>query len=38
MHYRYGAGGRCCIIAGQRLRMHSAGGGTFLREMRSWWL
>ena len=27
---------RCCIGAGQTLRVHSPGGSTFLREIMSW--
>ena len=31
-----GTGGRCCIFAGQTLRVHSPGSSTFLRETTSW--
>jgi len=36
MYYGSGTGGRCCIGAGQTLRMHSPDGSTFLREMTLW--
>jgi len=36
MYYRSGTGVRCCIGAGQTLRVHSPGGSTFLRERTSW--
>jgi len=31
-----GTGGRCCVCAGQTLRVHAPDGSTFLREMTSW--
>jgi len=36
MYYESGTDGRCCIWAGQTLRLHSTGGITFLPEMTSW--
>jgi len=35
MYYRLQTGGRCCICAGQTLRIHSPDGSTFLREITS---
>jgi len=33
MYYGSGTGGRCCICAGQTLRVRSPDGSTYLREM-----
>jgi len=33
MHYGLGTAGRCCICAGQTLRVHSPDNNTFLPEM-----
>jgi len=33
MQYGTGTGGRCCMCAGQTLRIHSPGGSTYMRKM-----
>jgi len=36
MYYESETGGRCCVCAGQTVRVHSRDGSTYLREITSW--